>query len=215
MRRLAAISLMVCLVVLCGCPQQARYQMITLEVNWPVDGRAIGYILSVDEATLDSEVSVLLDREKKLKTEHSREILLTKISAASGIDKIDEKIDLLESKVVFVELKAAFPANLKPTSEGNIPVPASGGEAIKSVSSHIFVLHPVTVKIRGNVGKDEKSKLEQALKDMKIYSLKGPGKSPYGYYYGKTEKEAIEKAMEPVIAFAHIGLKKSTPVPSE
>ncbi len=215
MRTLTAISLMVCLVVLCGCPRQARYQMITLEVNWPDDGTAIGYILSVDEETLDSEVSELCAREEKLKTEHGRDVLLMKISAASGIEKIDDKIDLFESEVVFVELKAAFPANLKSINRGGIPVPASGGEAIKSVSSHTFVLHPVTVTIRDNVGEDEKSKLGQALKEMKIYSLKGPRKSPYGYYFGKTEREAIEAAMEPVIAFAHIGLKKSESLSSE
>ncbi len=218
LRRSKYIPILICAALLCGCDRGGDAEKapetgkaVFLEIRWPADGVSVKYELLPDKAAQNATAEELERRVEELRAANDRDALLESVGKAAGVSGAAEKIDMYESETVAVELTAGYASRLSPNPEGKLLVPVPAGERVGCVISHRFTAHPVNLKVRDTVSAEEREKLENALKERPVFSLRLAGEV-WGYFTGGTEQEALESAVELVMAYARVGLKKSEPL---
>ena len=216
LKRFKYVPILVCVALLCGCDGDAEKtpetgKAIFLEVRWPAEGVSVKYELLPDQAARNATTDELERRVDEMRAANDRDALLESVGEAAGMSDAAEKIDMYESETVAVELTAGYASRFSPHPEGKFLVPVPAGERVGCVISHRFTAHPVRLEVRDTVSVEEREKLENGLKEMHVFSLR-LACEVWGYFTGGTEQEALESAVELVMAYARVGLKKSEPL---
>jgi hypothetical protein len=209
LKSLALLLLLAALVAGCKPAEKpaAPGTNIYLKTTWPHQGMSVEFTIPVTDDTLQLPPEVLQQRKDELIALHDRDAFFKAIEAASAVADAGKKIDLFESEDIAVELSASFAVELYSLQEKERLVPSYGNGELHTSFSHDFNMRPVVVKARDGVSEEERAKLEKALGEMKVYSLRHGDSEFLGYFAAKSEKEAIEDAVKIVIADAHVGMQ--------
>lgn len=218
MKKFKYIPILVCAALLCGCDRGGDAEKapetgktIFLEIRWPANGISVQYELLPDQAVQNAAADELERRVEEMRAANDRDALLQAVGEATGISDAAEKIDMYVSEAVAVEFTAGYASRLSPHPEGNFLVPVPPGERVGCVISRRFTVHPVRLEVRGTVSGEEREKLENALEEKPVFALRLVSEV-WGYFTGGTEQEALESAMELVVAHARLELKKTEPL---